>query len=508
LSVCPAHLEAPIVFSLASLDEFAKASHDINPLHMSEAYARSTPFGKRVVHGMLAAIVCLGRLPRRPDERIARVEVDFKAALFVDVPYRLDVATVGRRVTARLYDGRRWVLRLVLDLVEGGPSSVAPLHASGLRAESARLGLADLHEGWECQGSYGEALGGLDAVGRYAPRLLEVGVGPSEVAILMASSWLVGMNVPGERALFSRAVIEFEGDAATHDSALAYRLVVTDRDDRFDLIGMEATFTLGHSIKAKAHLESFVRADPQALDAHHLRALSPPGSALAERTAVVIGGSRGLGAAIVLALADQGCQVGLVFAQSREAAERVARLSPQNRITLLQVDATDSSALEPATHRFALEHGGLDFLVCNACPSLRAISLDPASVSRIVSYVAESVAMVAVPVAVTLDLLEARRGALVTISSSAVNSPPSGWSHYVTAKAAIEGFHKATLAQTRGLRGLVVRPPRLRTDLVNTPGSHEPALAPEVVAANLIEALAGLDRDGASVLEHFRDATV
>jgi len=37
------------------LDEFSKFSGDLNPLHMDDEFARSSTFGKRIVHGMLLA---------------------------------------------------------------------------------------------------------------------------------------------------------------------------------------------------------------------------------------------------------------------------------------------------------------------------------------------------------------------------------------------------------------------------------------------------------------------
>ena len=37
------------------VNDFAKISGDFNPLHMSEEYASTTNFGKRVCHGMLLA---------------------------------------------------------------------------------------------------------------------------------------------------------------------------------------------------------------------------------------------------------------------------------------------------------------------------------------------------------------------------------------------------------------------------------------------------------------------
>lgn len=45
-----ASLEHTILDS--DVDAFAEVSGDYNPLHVNEAYASSTPFGKRVVHGM------------------------------------------------------------------------------------------------------------------------------------------------------------------------------------------------------------------------------------------------------------------------------------------------------------------------------------------------------------------------------------------------------------------------------------------------------------------------
>lgn len=37
------------------VNDFAKISGDLNPLHMDEQYAKETKFGKRVCHGMLLA---------------------------------------------------------------------------------------------------------------------------------------------------------------------------------------------------------------------------------------------------------------------------------------------------------------------------------------------------------------------------------------------------------------------------------------------------------------------
>ena len=43
------------VVSAADIEAFASVSGDHNPVHLDEAYARATPFGERIAHGMLSA---------------------------------------------------------------------------------------------------------------------------------------------------------------------------------------------------------------------------------------------------------------------------------------------------------------------------------------------------------------------------------------------------------------------------------------------------------------------
>jgi 3-hydroxybutyryl-CoA dehydratase len=47
--------ETTHVVGAADIEAFAAVSGDHNPVHMDEAYARTTTFGGRIAHGMLAA---------------------------------------------------------------------------------------------------------------------------------------------------------------------------------------------------------------------------------------------------------------------------------------------------------------------------------------------------------------------------------------------------------------------------------------------------------------------
>jgi NAD(P)-dependent dehydrogenase (short-subunit alcohol dehydrogenase family)/acyl dehydratase len=495
--------DATLRFSAADVDLFASASHDLNPLHVSAAYARRTAFGTRVAHGMLGVLACLGRLSVTPSTRLASVRVAFRAPIRLDVAYTTEVRETDSSSTVELRDGRRVILKLTASFTGSGDASSAPRSGTAPRTEAARWGVQELAPGSERRGDYGPRADTVDDlfrrwhVGPHSP----TGAYPSTV--LIALSYLVGMEAPGEAALFANADVRFNAHVPAQDGVLAYHLTVREHDPRFDLVAMGVVFSVAGVTIAEATVDAFVRPGPAALDADLLRTLLPRSTALSGRSAIVVGGSRGLGAAIALALADQQCKVGLCFAHSRESARAVAALATGGEVELLQADAGDATEFELATRDFRARNRGLDFLVCSACPPLSAMSLDLASLSRFADYVSQSLALAAVPLATTLETLEATRGTVVLISSMAIVTPTREWPHYTTAKAALEGLLRAALTTVRNVRTVVVRPPRLATDLVNTPGSSQESLAPEIVAARIVSHLTNPSAEALSILDDF-----
>jgi acyl dehydratase len=90
----------PLRFSTADLDRFAALSHDRNPLHVDEAYARRTPFGDRVVFGVLSALRAIATLRPRASQRVKKVTVDFAGPVLVGVDYQVDRSRAGRAAHA------------------------------------------------------------------------------------------------------------------------------------------------------------------------------------------------------------------------------------------------------------------------------------------------------------------------------------------------------------------------------------------------------------------------
>ncbi len=86
------------------------------------------------------------------------------------------------------------------------------------------------------------------------------------------------------------------------------------------------------------------------------------------KVAIVTGGSRGIGAAISLELARQGCDVALTCQGRIDAANEVAaKIEEMGRRALaLKADVTSVEETETTVNRVVEELGGLDIMVCNA----------------------------------------------------------------------------------------------------------------------------------------------
>jgi 3-oxoacyl-[acyl-carrier protein] reductase len=91
-------------------------------------------------------------------------------------------------------------------------------------------------------------------------------------------------------------------------------------------------------------------------------------SELAGKRALVTGASRGIGAAIALALAERGADVAITYERSADrAAEVVRAIEARGRRGLaIQADSADAAAVKRSVDAVAAELGGLDILVNNA----------------------------------------------------------------------------------------------------------------------------------------------
>ncbi len=174
------------------------------------------------------------------------------------------------------------------------------------------------------------------------------------------------------------------------------------------------------------------------------------------KVALVTGGSRGIGAATALRLAEDGADVALTYQHNADLAADVAeKIKALGRRALaIQADSADASAVSTAVETAVAEFGRLDVLVNNAGVGFVG-PLDQTAIEDVDRVLAVNVRGVfAVTQAAAAHLGEG--GRVITIGSCVTDRVPGpGMALYATSKAALVGLTKA-LARELGPRGITV----------------------------------------------------
>jgi benzil reductase ((S)-benzoin forming) len=177
-----------------------------------------------------------------------------------------------------------------------------------------------------------------------------------------------------------------------------------------------------------------------------------------DRTCVVTGASRGLGAGIARELARLGMRLGLC---SRGAPE----LPPSERVVAERVDVTDEAALRAFAGRVVARFGRIDLWINNAGVTGPLGPLRKAAGDDIALTIAVNVGGVVNGTRAYLDVLRGEPGVLVNMSSGVARSAVAGLAMYSATKAAVERLSEAVQLEEPGLRVYSISPGLIETDM-------------------------------------------
>jgi 3-oxoacyl-[acyl-carrier protein] reductase len=179
-------------------------------------------------------------------------------------------------------------------------------------------------------------------------------------------------------------------------------------------------------------------------------------SVLTGKRALVTGGSRGIGAAIVRRLAADGAMVGFTYAASGVSADKlVAEVSAQGGSAVaIQANSADTQQVTAAVDEAVAAFGGLDILVNNAGVSRSGV-VESFPLQDFDRMLAVNVRGVFVAIQAVIPHL-GPGGRIVSIGSIfADRVPRPGSAVYAMTKAALAGLTRG-LARELGPRGITV----------------------------------------------------
>lgn len=219
------------------------------------------------------------------------------------------------------------------------------------------------------------------------------------------------------------------------------------------------------------------------------------------KIALVTGGSRGIGRAIALRLAEEGAKVAINYAGNQTAAEEVKAIIEQHGGTamIVQTDVSDSTAAAEMVARVHEELGGLDILVNNAgiTRDTLLVRMKDEDFDAVINTNLKGI--YACTKAAAKCMTKQRSGRIVNLSSVVGEIGNIGQTNYAAAKAGVIGFSKAAAKEfaARHVTVNVVAPGFIDTDMT--------AVLKDSIREKLIE---GIPLGALGKPEHVADAVL
>ena len=406
------------LFSPEDQTGFANLSGDFNPVHLDSVVARRSSAGAPIVHGIHAVLWALDALFRRHIlvPPIASIEAQFRNVIYVSTPVSLRVT----RGNAKAIRAELWTESLCAIVLSVG------------------LGVAKSEQSHP----YGETLREIDAgpVAHAFPEVARV-LGRARTAAIAQLSALVGMVRPGLYSMLGGFMVQL-----TAESGELLSFATRKFDERFRMMEIDMN---GPGITGT--VTAFMRHAPIKQPAFDEIRKLIAADEFAGSDALIVGGSRGLGAVTAKILAAGGAQVIVTYVAGESDARELCAEIGDAHCRAIRYDV-----INEASPQLAAIDLPIDQLYYFATPYIGRQS--QAEFQRY--YVDGFVAICRALRAYGNENLK-----VFYPSTVAIEAPVAGMANYAAAKAAGEESCNLIAHAHSGVHVITKRLPRILTDL-------------------------------------------
>ncbi len=187
------------------------------------------------------------------------------------------------------------------------------------------------------------------------------------------------------------------------------------------------------------------------------------------KNALITGGSKGIGKAIVKRFAEYGANVGFTFLSSPEGAKEVEKEAGSfgTKIKSYQSDASDFDSAQALIEHYSSDFGSLDIIINNAgiTKDNLLMRMSEEEFDKVIKVNLNSIFNLTK--AATKTLMKQRSGSIVNMSSVVGVRGNAGQANYAASKAGIIGFTKSVALElgSRNIRANVIAPGFIETEM-------------------------------------------
>ncbi len=277
-------------------------------------------------------------------------------------------------------------------------------------------------------------------------------------------STIIGTKLPGDGALWFSQSLEFLLPVRIGD-VLTIKAEVLKKNDREQIIELKTDiFNQNRQIVTKGISK--------------VKVIEPDEDAEIEsvndsyKTALVIGGTGGIGKATCIQLAKDGFNVIIHYNNNKKVAEQIKNEieSLGQKASCISANILDENEIKELLSKSNRTFGKIDVIVnCAAVviPTIKFMDLVWDDYSKQMDISIKSIFNIIQ--AILPSMIENGYGKIINIGSLSTEKPNSDWSHYITAKSALIGLTKSLAFELgpKGIRVNMVTPSLVNTDLTS-----------------------------------------
>jgi 3-oxoacyl-[acyl-carrier protein] reductase len=275
-------------------------------------------------------------------------------------------------------------------------------------------------------------------------------------------STIIGTKLPGDGALWFSQTLEFLLPVRINDK-LEIIAEVIKKNDRENIIELKTEiFNQNKQIVTKGIAK--VKVIETEVSAPGIEDQNIP------KTALVVGGTGGIGKAACLQLAKDGFNVVIHYNRNKDLAEDIKKNIEKTggKALIVQADILDENDIKDMIGKGKRAFGKIDVVANCAATIIPNIKFQNLTWNDFLKQIELNIkSAFTIIKEVSPGMIENGYGKIINIGSLAADKPNTEWAHYITAKSALVGLTKSLAMELgpKGIRVNMVTPSLVNTEL-------------------------------------------